>query len=157
MSSGQPHVDPVAGASSDAQDRSLGDVVSDIATDLSTLVKQEMELARTELKQEAAKAGKGAGMLGDPGSVVPPCLCCLYDPERLREVVERRQLDEPLGPSAALQPGVERRAGVGFDGGEQGVAEVLELLRAELELGLKLLGCTSPADVTRAHVRRAHL
>ena len=41
--------------------------------------------------------------------------------------------------------------------GEQGVAEVLELLRRELELGLKLLGCTSPADVTAAHVRRATL
>jgi len=42
-------------------------------------------------------------------------------------------------------------------GGEQGVGEVLELLRRELELGLKLLGCTSPAEVTAAHVRRANL
>ncbi|HSS81280.1 MAG TPA: alpha-hydroxy acid oxidase [Gaiellaceae bacterium] len=41
--------------------------------------------------------------------------------------------------------------------GEQGAAHVLELLRAELELGLKLLGCTSPVDVTGAHVRRATL
>jgi isopentenyl diphosphate isomerase/L-lactate dehydrogenase-like FMN-dependent dehydrogenase len=32
---------------------------------------------------------------------------------------------------------------------------VLALLRRELELGLTLLGCTSPAEVTRAHVRRA--
>jgi hypothetical protein len=32
---------------------------------------------------------------------------------------------------------------------------VLELLRWELELGLVLLGCTSPAEVTREHVRRA--
>ena len=47
--------------------RGLGEIVSDIATDLSTLVKQEMELARTELKQEAAKAGKGAGLLGGAG------------------------------------------------------------------------------------------
>jgi isopentenyl diphosphate isomerase/L-lactate dehydrogenase-like FMN-dependent dehydrogenase len=42
-------------------------------------------------------------------------------------------------------------------GGQQGVADVLRLLRDELELGLKLLGCTSPAEVTGAHVRRAHL
>ena len=42
-------------------------------------------------------------------------------------------------------------------GGEQGVADVLELLRREVELGLKLLGCTSPAEVTAAHVRRATL
>ena len=34
---------------------------------------------------------------------------------------------------------------------------MLELLRRELELGLKLLGCTSPAEVTAAHVRRATL
>jgi 4-hydroxymandelate oxidase len=36
--------------------------------------------------------------------------------------------------------------------GERGVAHVLELFRAELELGLALLGCSSPAEVTRAHV-----
>ncbi len=40
-------------------------------------------------------------------------------------------------------------------GGEEGVKGVLELLRAEVELGLKLLGCASPAEVARAHVRRA--
>jgi isopentenyl diphosphate isomerase/L-lactate dehydrogenase-like FMN-dependent dehydrogenase len=38
-------------------------------------------------------------------------------------------------------------------GGEPGVREVLELLRRELELGLTLLGCRSPAEVTRAHVK----
>jgi 4-hydroxymandelate oxidase len=37
-------------------------------------------------------------------------------------------------------------------GGEAGVAHVLQLLRAEIELGLALLGCRSPADVNRAHV-----
>ena len=37
-------------------------------------------------------------------------------------------------------------------GGEEGVAAVLELLRAELELALALLGCRSPAEVGRAHV-----
>jgi isopentenyl diphosphate isomerase/L-lactate dehydrogenase-like FMN-dependent dehydrogenase len=39
--------------------------------------------------------------------------------------------------------------------GEEGAAGVLALLREEIELGLKLLGCRSPADVTRAHVRTA--
>jgi isopentenyl diphosphate isomerase/L-lactate dehydrogenase-like FMN-dependent dehydrogenase len=41
--------------------------------------------------------------------------------------------------------------------GEEGAARVLELLREELETGLKLLGCTSPAEVTRAHVQRASI
>jgi isopentenyl diphosphate isomerase/L-lactate dehydrogenase-like FMN-dependent dehydrogenase len=40
-------------------------------------------------------------------------------------------------------------------GGEEGVRQVLALLRSELELGLTLLGCSSPAEVTRAHVRKA--
>ena len=39
--------------------------------------------------------------------------------------------------------------------GEEGARQVLELLRTEIEVGLKLLGCASPAEVTRAHVRRA--
>jgi uncharacterized membrane protein YqjE len=47
--------------------RSLGEIVGDVAQDLSTLVKQEMELARTEFKQEATRAGKGAGLLGGAG------------------------------------------------------------------------------------------
>ena len=32
---------------------------------------------------------------------------------------------------------------------------VLELLRDELALALCLLGCTSPDELTRAHVQRA--
>jgi uncharacterized membrane protein YqjE len=47
--------------------RSLGEIVSDISTDLTTLVRQEMDLAKAELKQEAGRAGKGAGMLGGAG------------------------------------------------------------------------------------------
>jgi uncharacterized membrane protein YqjE len=54
----------VAGAE---DQRSLGQIVGDLSNDLTTLVKQELELARTELKEEAAKAGKGAGMLGGAG------------------------------------------------------------------------------------------
>lgn len=44
--------------------RSLGDIVGDIASDLSTMVRSELELAKTEAKQEIAKAGKGAGLFG---------------------------------------------------------------------------------------------
>jgi isopentenyl diphosphate isomerase/L-lactate dehydrogenase-like FMN-dependent dehydrogenase len=39
--------------------------------------------------------------------------------------------------------------------GEQGALRVLDLLRAEIELALILLGCPSPADVRSEHVRRA--
>ena len=37
--------------------------------------------------------------------------------------------------------------------GEEGVADVLRMFREEVELGLALLGCASPADVSRAHVQ----
>jgi 4-hydroxymandelate oxidase len=37
--------------------------------------------------------------------------------------------------------------------GEEGVADVLRMFQNEFELGLALLGCTSPADVSRAHVQ----
>ena len=39
-------------------------------------------------------------------------------------------------------------------GGEDGVRHLLELLRAEVELALRLLGCATPSAVTRAHVGR---
>ena len=64
---GGSHVDPMLGTPRQEEERSLGDIVSDVATDLSNLVKQEIELARAELKQEATRAGKGAGMLGGAG------------------------------------------------------------------------------------------
>ena len=48
--------------------RSVGAIVGDIAQDMSTLIRQEMDLAKTELKTEVTKAGKGAGMLGGAGA-----------------------------------------------------------------------------------------
>jgi 4-hydroxymandelate oxidase len=37
--------------------------------------------------------------------------------------------------------------------GEDGVSDVLRLLQEEVELGLGLLGCASPTEVSRAHVQ----
>ena len=39
--------------------------------------------------------------------------------------------------------------------GEAGVRQVLSLLREEIAVTLALLGCTSPEEVTRAHVQPA--
>ena len=47
--------------------RSIGEIVGDISQDMSTLIKQEMDLAKSELKQEVGKLGKGAGMFGGAG------------------------------------------------------------------------------------------
>lgn len=43
---------------------SLGDLLSEVTSDLSTLMRQELELAKVELRESATRAGKGAGMLG---------------------------------------------------------------------------------------------
>jgi isopentenyl diphosphate isomerase/L-lactate dehydrogenase-like FMN-dependent dehydrogenase len=55
-----------------------------------------------------------------------------------------------LGARAAFA-GRAFACGLAVDG-ERGVAHVLSLLRDELELGLGLLGCTSPDTVSRGHV-----
>lgn len=48
-------------------ERSLGEIVQALTQDTTTLLKQELELAKVELKAEATRAGKGAGMLGGAG------------------------------------------------------------------------------------------
>ncbi|GIF77768.1 phage holin family protein [Asanoa siamensis] len=48
-------------------ERSFGDLMGEVTRDLSTLVRQEVDLAKAELKQEATKAGKAAGMYGGAG------------------------------------------------------------------------------------------
>ena len=51
----------------DVGDVSLGQLVTEVTQDLSTLMRQELALAKAELKQEAVKSGKAAGMLGGAG------------------------------------------------------------------------------------------
>ena len=46
---------------------SAGELFSEVAGDLSTLMHQEVELAKAELRQSAARAGKGAGLLAGAG------------------------------------------------------------------------------------------
>ena len=58
------------------EDRSLGQIVGDISQDLSTLMRQEMDLAKTELRQEATTAGKGIGMLA--GAAITGLLMLIF-------------------------------------------------------------------------------
>ncbi|WP_407319599.1 phage holin family protein [Isoptericola halotolerans] len=48
-------------------ERSLGELVSEVTQDLSTLVRQEIELAKAEATESAKNAGKGAGMFAGAG------------------------------------------------------------------------------------------
>jgi uncharacterized membrane protein YqjE len=60
----EPPTDLPAGP---GETRSLCDIVGDIAGDLTTLVRQEVDLAKAEAKTEMAKAGRGAGLLAGSG------------------------------------------------------------------------------------------
>jgi uncharacterized membrane protein YqjE len=48
----------------DLRDRPVGDLVKQLAGQTSTLVRQEIDLAKAEMSQKANTAGKGAGLLG---------------------------------------------------------------------------------------------
>ncbi|MBT2566307.1 phage holin family protein [Arthrobacter sp. ISL-85] len=50
-----------------ADNASLGELLGDVTRDLSTLMRQEVALAKAELKQSGSKAGKGGGMLAGAG------------------------------------------------------------------------------------------
>ena len=47
--------------------RSVSDLIGEVSNDLSTLMRQELALAKAEVKAEATKTGKAAGMLGGAG------------------------------------------------------------------------------------------
>ncbi|WP_336645631.1 phage holin family protein [Microbacterium sp. USHLN186] len=50
-----------------AASTSLGELLGEVTRDLSTLMRQEIALAKAELKQSATTSAKGAGMLGGAG------------------------------------------------------------------------------------------
>jgi hypothetical protein len=50
-----------------AANTSLGDLLAEVSSDVSTLMRQEVELAKAEIRQTAIRAGKGAGMYGAAG------------------------------------------------------------------------------------------
>ena len=66
MSHQMPEPPPTA-AHVKAESSSLGDLLGEVTRDMSTLMRQEVELAKVELKQSATRAGKGAGMLAGAG------------------------------------------------------------------------------------------
>jgi len=47
--------------------RSVGELIGEVTSDLTNLMRQELDLAKAEVKQEVTTAGKAAGMLGAAG------------------------------------------------------------------------------------------
>src|SRR3954449_2647939 len=63
------HAGPTATAdgTADLRERPTGELVKDLSTHVSTLVRQELELAKVELTAKGKEAGVGAGMFGGAG------------------------------------------------------------------------------------------
>jgi len=51
----------------DLKDRPIGDLLKQLSEQTTTLVKQELELAKAEVSEKGKKAGAGAGMFGGAG------------------------------------------------------------------------------------------
>lgn len=52
-----------------SDDRSLGQLFGDLSRQLSTLIRQEITLARTEMTSRIGSAGRGAAMVGVGGAL----------------------------------------------------------------------------------------
>ena len=51
----------------DVASASVGELIGEVSRDLSTLMRQELALAKAEMREEAVKSGKAAGLLGGAG------------------------------------------------------------------------------------------
>jgi uncharacterized membrane protein YqjE len=58
------HSDTVTGTPTDRDDQTLGQLVNEVMRDVSELMRKEVELAKLELREEAAKASKAGAKLG---------------------------------------------------------------------------------------------
>lgn len=124
--------------SNDLRDRSTGELVKELATETSTLVRKEMELARAEMAEKGKRAGIGAGMFGAAGiaallalGALTACLILALDlalPAWLAALVVALVWAAVAGALAFL--GRERLRRAGPPKPEQAVESVKEDVRA---------------------------
>jgi uncharacterized membrane protein YqjE len=55
------------GNGNDLRERPIGDLLKQLSQETTTLVRQELELAKAEVAEKGKKAGAGAGMFGGAG------------------------------------------------------------------------------------------
>jgi MFS family permease len=53
----------------DLRERPIGDLLKQLSQETTTLVRQELDLAKAEMAEKGKQAGKGAGMFGGAGVV----------------------------------------------------------------------------------------
>ena len=57
----------MANATNDVRERPVGELLKELSTQTTTLVRQELELAKAEMAEKGKQAGLGAGMFGGAG------------------------------------------------------------------------------------------
>ena len=68
MAQPRPEPNTVPGMTGqDISNTSVGEMIGQVTQDLSLLMRQELDLAKAEVKQEITKTGKAAGLLGGAG------------------------------------------------------------------------------------------
>lgn len=77
MSGSHQAEDPGTTTANGGGERSIGEIVGSITTEFTTLVRKEVQLAKTELQQDAKNAGKGVGMFAGAGVAGHLFLICL--------------------------------------------------------------------------------
>jgi len=58
---------PEHNGDADLRERPIGELLKQLSQETTTLVRQEIELAKAEVTEKGKQAGKGAGMLGGAG------------------------------------------------------------------------------------------
>jgi len=62
-------MEPNGGDAQQLRDRSTGELVGELSQQTSSLIRQEIALAKAELTDTGKNAGKGAGMIGGAGAI----------------------------------------------------------------------------------------
>ena len=62
-------LDESTGEARPSEEKSIGVLFGDLARELGTLVRQEIQLAKVEMSQKAAQAGRDAGMVAAGGTL----------------------------------------------------------------------------------------
>jgi uncharacterized membrane protein YqjE len=76
-------------------DKTLGELVGEMTRDVSTLLRQEVQLAKTEAREEISRASRGAAMLAAAGVTAWLALLIL-------SLAVAAWLDEAVHPAVAL-------------------------------------------------------
>lgn len=62
-----PHISETGRRDQAADNQGVGEILTEVVSDVTRLFRQELDLAKAELRQEAGKAGKAGGMLAGAG------------------------------------------------------------------------------------------